>query len=257
MKSLSSVIKASQYSAPKQDVSSAFLIRKSSTEIKCKSVLDEAFEKAEQIVESAQNYSEEQRKACDVRTETELREAKKQGYQDGFARGREEGLQDGKQSGLRQGMSEGARKAEADNQKRLDELAEMIRSVESAKEEILNQFQSDLKDLAMTIAQAVVRRELKTEEGTMDTIIRSALDSYRNQEWVKISVSEHTAELLTKADSSLIQALKSVSDHIRVAAVSGADDGSCVIEMPDQVIDAGIDSQFQKIQSALQEAQTP
>ncbi|MCI1965313.1 MAG: hypothetical protein LKJ17_04175 [Oscillospiraceae bacterium] len=250
---MSKVIKASQYS-PFSEQPDVVRNPGVSPEVKSQAALDKAFEKAKKIVESAQSYRAEQLRDCAERVNHELQEAKKQGYQEGFASGREEGRKAGLEAGMRQGLSEGTKKSELENRKSLDELSGMIQSVEKSKTEVLSKFESDLQNLAFTIARAIVKTELKMEPKTLHTIIQNAVDSYRNQAWVRIYVSGDTANLLTKADVSIAQELKDVSDHVKVVVTTGISDESCVIEMPDQVIDAGVDAQLKKIQSTLEES---
>jgi len=250
---LSKVIKASQYNPFTEDPDVTY-DTDVTPDVKCKKILDQAFQKAKQIVESAQDYRSAQLRDSAQRADQELKEAQKQGYQEGFANGREEGLKSGLEAGNRQGISEGAKKAEAENRKSLNELGEMIQSVEKSKTEILSKFEDDLKDLAIAIARAIVKKELETDPKTLHTIIQNAVDSYRNQAWVRIYVSGNTANLLTKTDASIAQELQAVSDRVKVVVTPGIGDESCVIEMPDQVIDAGIDTQLKKIQSALEES---
>ncbi|MVB09735.1 Flagellar assembly protein FliH [Caprobacter fermentans] len=256
MKLLSKVIKASQYGPfMEEPVFQSAGVGHASVEEQRKLILEEAFQKAKQIIESAQSYSSAQLRDCAQRVEEELQEAKKQGYQDGFSRGREEGEKAGLQSGMRQGISEGEKRADEENQTRLNELSEMIRSVEKSKTEILAKFESDLTDLAVTIAKTIIKRELEADPGVLHAIVQNAVDSYRNQAWVRIYVSGNTAKLLTKADVSIAKELESVSDHVKVVVTPGIGDEACVIEMPDQVIDAGVDTQLNKIQSAMHDSE--
>jgi flagellar assembly protein FliH len=255
MKLLSKIIKASQYDSLTEERAVQFANEQNAAEDeKSLIILNQAFEKARQIVESAQNYKMEVMRDSAEQAEAALQEAKKRGYQEGFDRGFEEGQKAGLESGMQEGFSQGVKKAEEENQKYLDELAEMIQSVEQAKTEILQKFESDLKNLAVTIARTVIKKELETNPKTLQNIIQNAVDSYRNQAWVRIHVSRNTADLLTKSDAAIAQELKSVSDHVKVVVTEGMSDESCVIEMPDQVIDAGIDTQLNRIQSALNEA---
>ena len=228
-------------------------VRKEAEE-RYRTVLEQAFRKAKQIVDTAQNYRTAQIRECARQTAAEREEAKKRGYQEGFAKGREEGRQQGLEAGRREGGAEGLRKAAADNRKNLDELARMIEAVERSKTQILSDFGADLKDLALTIAKAVVKKELETDPKTIRSIILNAMDGYRNQAWLRIYVSDGTAKLLLKADSKIAKELKAISDNIKVIATSGMDDGGCVLETPDRVIDAGTDTQLKRIKSALDEA---
>lgn len=253
MRSLSKVIKASQYNSFTEEPDVIFDAGVS-PEVKSKSVLDQAFRKAKQIVESAQNYRSDQLRECAERVDRELQDARKQGYQEGFARGREEGEKSGAEAGSRQGFSEGVKRAGSENRKYLDELGGMIQSVEKSKTDILSKFESDLTNLAVAIARAIVKKELEIDPKTLHAIIQNAVDSYRNQAWVRIYVSGNTSNLLTKADASIAKELETVSDHVKVVVTTGIGDESCVIEMPDQVIDAGVDTQLRKIQSALEES---
>ena len=258
MKLLSKVIKSFQYgSLIEEPAPQLFEQNDCVVDEQCRIMLDQAFQKAQQIVESAQSYKVELLQDCAKRTQIELKESKKRGYQEGYDRGYQEGEKAGTESGMQQGLAEGLQKAEKENQKYLNELAKMIQSVETSKEDILARFESDLTDLAVTIARTIIKKELVMDEKTLHHIIQNAVDSYRNQEWVRIYVSEKTADVLTKADVTIAQELKSVSDHVKVVVRDGMSDESCVIEMPNQVIDAGIDTQLNTIQSALDEAIRP
>ena len=223
-------------------------------EARCRAVLDQAFRKARQIVDSAQNYRTTLLGETAEQAKKERAEAKRRGYEEGFSLGRKEGEERGREAGLREGGEEGRKKAAAKNRKYVDELAGMIEAVERSKTTILSDFEADLKDLALTIAEAVVKKELKTDPKTMHAIILNAMDGYRNQAWVRIYVSDGTANLLLKADANIAEELKNVSDNVKVIATSGMDDGACVLETPDRVIDTGTDAQLRKIKSALDEA---
>lgn len=223
---------------------------------KSKEILDRAFQKAKQIVDSAQNYSTHQIQELNERMLRETEEAKKQGYTAGYAAGSREGQKSGYEAGLRSGTEEGLRKAADVNQRTINELAEMIQTVEKEKEKVLQRFADNLQDLAVAIAKAILKKELEIDDKAMAKIILSAMDSYRNQAWLRIYVSDQTANILTKADNDIVEQLKNVSENVKVVAAQGMGDGGCIIEMPDQVIDAGIDTQLRKIRNAIDTAVT-
>ena len=223
-------------------------------ETQVRQVMDRAFLKARQIVDSAQEYSAEVARKAHETIAEESAEAKKRGYTDGYAQGSEKGRQEGSDAGYRAGFEEGRKKAEADNRKSLDELGMMIESVEKSKTKILSTFEDDLIDLSTTMAKAILKQELHSDEKALRNIIVSAMEEYRNQEWIRIYVPEETASVLLKADSSIADALQGISDSVKVVVSKGMEEGSCIIETPDQVIDAGVDSQLTKIRQAISEA---
>ncbi|HEX3018393.1 MAG TPA: FliH/SctL family protein [Caproicibacter sp.] len=223
-------------------------------EAQAKQVLEKAFAKAKQIVDSAQEYSSRQVQEARVKIAEETAEAKRRGYSEGFAQGSDQGRNEGKSAGYQTGFEEGKKKAAADNRKNVQELSLMIEAVEKSKTKILQDFESDLQNLATAMAKSILKKELEIDERAMRSIILSAMEEYRNQEWIRIYVSDKTANVLLKADNNIVEDLKDISDSVKVIVAPSLDDGGCVIETPDQVIDAGIDSQLKKIKSSIENA---
>ncbi len=217
-------------------------------------VLAEASEKAKKILESAQAYSARLKQEAGEQMSREAASVRKRAYDEGYAQGMERGKSDGLKAGRRSGDAEGRRDAAAENRKNVQELERMIEVVEQSKTQILQDFKGDLQDLAVAIAKAILKRELETDEKTMGTIIQNAMDAYRNQGWVRIYVPGETAAVLTKADNNIVKALQDVSENIKVVPTDGMEEGACIIEMPDQLIDAGVDSQLRKIKLSIEDA---
>lgn len=221
-------------------------------EARRKTLMDRAFEKAKQIVDSAQAYSVQMKRETEEKSREEYEDARKRGYNDGFAKGMAEGKKSGAEVGRREGSAEGRKQAEAENHSKLDELALMIETVEKRKSDILQQCEDNLEDLAFTMAKTILKKELSLDGGALRSIIVAATDAYRNQTWLRIYVSEKNAGVLVKADGGIAEALQNVSENIKVVPTSGMDEGDCIIEMPDQVIDAGVDSQLRKMKTAIE-----
>lgn len=261
MRLLSKVIKASQYNQIFSGIAEngstdggLACVPGADVNTQKKQVLDKAFQKAKKIVDSAQKYSANQLREAAEKIKIETADNKQRGYDDGFAQGLEEGKKAGTEIGERMGRDEGLKKSSAENRKSLEELSTMIESVEKAKTRVLQEFESDLEELALTIARAILKKELEIDDKSMRTIIQNATDSYRNQSWLRIYVSDNTANVLLKADNNIVEILKSVSENVKVISAPGMNDGGCVLEMPDQVIDAGVDTQLKKMKSAIENA---
>lgn len=267
MRSLPSIIKASQYvGVSGKSVNPSELPHAhpaSGTPANAKSqheaIVNEAFRKAKDIVEATQNYSLNQLKESAMRMNEECAEMKIRSYEDGYAKGLAEGKSEGHQlgydDGYRQGMKKAREEVEAENREQSEaakqEIGGMLESIENRKSEILKKFEEDLEGLSVAIARKIVRRELKTDEKALRSIIESVLESYRNQAWVKINVSPSNAELLMKADQGIIMDLQKVSSNVKIVSTPELDDGGCVIDLPDRLIDASVDTQFDQVQTAL------
>ncbi|WP_167875127.1 FliH/SctL family protein [Caproiciproducens galactitolivorans] len=215
-----------------------------------RAILNHAFQKAQQIMEAAQNYSANKVKESTERMNGEaallMARSREEGYRKGFAEGRTKGSE----QGYREGYQDGFQKAENDNKAVLDELSGMLETVEARKEEILQRFESDITRLSLAIAEKIIKKEISLDAKAIQSIIIKAIDSYRNQEWVRIYVSPNTKTLL--ADTTLIKDLQEVSDNVKIEASAEMKDGDCKIEMPNQMIDAGVDTQLNNIKNELQ-----
>jgi flagellar biosynthesis/type III secretory pathway protein FliH len=274
MRSLLNIIKASQYdelkggeSAKKTEAepphSSPTQVAREAKD-QHQAIVNDAFKKAKNIVEAAQNYTLNQLKESTMRMNEECAQMKIRSYEDGYSQGLAEGKNEGYSIGYQAGYEEGLKRAEKENQTVVEdirraneekekELLNMLKTVENRKTEILERFEADIQHLALTIAQKVIRKEVSVDEKAIKAIILDAMDSYRNQEWVKISVSRNTAELLARADSKLVEALKEVSDNVKIVSSFEMKDGDCQIELPDRLIDAGVDTQMNCIKAALEQ----
>lgn len=217
-----------------------------------KALMDRAFEKAKQIVDSAQAFSVKTKREIEEKSREEYEDARKRGYNDGFAKGMAEGKKAGVEAGMREGEAEGRKQAEAENRAKLDELARMIETVEKMKSGILHKSEENLKDLAFTMAKTILKQELSLDGSALRSIIVAATDAYRNQTWLRIYVSEKNAGILVKTDKGIAEALRNVSENVKVVPTSGMGEGDCILEMPDQVIDAGVDSQLRKMKAAIE-----
>ena len=247
MKSLSKVIKSYQYD------SCIFGSKAFGCPSECSPAEElsawEASENAKQIIERARDYELRTQSEAIAKSREEYERAHRHGYSDGFEKeGRELGYQEGKKTGYEEGVGQ----AEAESRRALDELSRLIGTVEGSKTDILRRFEGRIEGLAFDMAKAILKRELSLNEETLRSIIVTATDSYRNQAWVRIRVSERDAEALIRTDGGLAKALKNVSDCVKVIPVAEMDDGSCVIEMPDQVIDAGMDTQLRNLEAAVE-----
>jgi flagellar assembly protein FliH len=217
-------------------------------------ILERAFQKAQEIVQSAQRYQAEQLRQAHEDILAQTAEAKQRGYTDGYAEGLIKGREEGSQHGYQDGYQAGKMDAQAENRKTLDELGMMIEAVEKSKTKILRDFQEDLIELSTTMAKAILKQEIQTNDKALRGIILSAMEEYRNQEWIRIYVPQDSANILLKADGGIAEALKDISDSVKVVVSPDMEDGGCIIEMPDQVIDAGLNSQLAKLRQAISEA---
>ena len=107
----------------------------------------------------------------------------------------------------------------------------------------------EMRDLAIAVAEKVVSVSLKSSSEVIGKMIHTAIDKRKRREWVRIYLAECDAKRLQPISPPLAAALASLSDQVRIVPVADDESGTCIIEMPDEIIDASASTQLSNIRS--------
>lgn len=208
-------------------------------QIQADQILRDAERRAEELLETARREAREQSAAI-------LEESR----QAGLEAGRAEGVALGVQQALEEGRQERERQAQA-------QAAEVARFLERAGQAMDRQMDDnveELRDLALAIAEKVVSVSLKSSSEVICRMIQAAIDKRKRREWVHIYIAECDAKQLVKLPQSLASALSALSGRVRIIPMADDEAGTCIIEMPDEIIDASAATQLNNIRSLLSDA---
>ena len=118
-----------------------------------------------------------------------------------------------------------------------------------ALEQQLERNVGEMRDLAIAVAEKVVSVSLKSSSEVIGKMIHTAIDKRKRREWVRIYLAECDAKRLQPISPPLAAALASLSDQVRIVPVADDESGTCIIEMPDEIIDASASTQLSNIRS--------
>lgn len=223
-------------------------------------ILKEAMEQAQNIMENARSFTMNSMREAAAQMNEEAARIRllsyESGYESGFSQGLQEGRAKGEKEGLEQGRLDGYREGQSLAEKELQQkeeqlqeyFQELILDVQHQKETIIQRFETDIERLSVEIAKKILMREIN--ENGIGSIVTAALESYKNQEWAKIAVSPQMAQMLLN-DSVLQEKLQAISQNIKIVADETMDDTDCIIDLPDRMMDAGVETQMQEICSEL------
>lgn len=201
--------------------------------------IKELEQRAEDIIAKANNTAKD----------IEL-EAKKKGRSEGY----ELGQSQGSEKGYREGLEEGLKQSKAENEELLKELKRILESTEEGKQEILKRHLEDLKDISVAVAEKVVHVSLKSSGDIIKRMILSATEGMSDLKWVKIYIAETDSQMLVKVDKNLIEELSQLSNNIKVIVMPEEESGTCIIELPNIIIDASTKTQIENIRDILSSA---
>ena len=168
-----------------------------------------------------------------------------------FAKAREDGYQEGYVQGMAQAAEE-SKQLREEQAKRLEE--EVHRFMEHASVTLdrqMDQSVDDLRDLALAVAEKVVCVSLKSSADVISRMIQTAIDKRKKKEWVHIYISECDAKRLSQIPASLAGALNALSDRVRIIPMADDESGTCIIEMPDEIVDASTSTQLNNLRTIL------
>ena len=208
-------------------------------QIQAEAILAEARQNAEQILAQA-------REEADRRSEEVFAKARENGYQDGYVEGM---AQAGQEAAL--AAEESARKREEQARQLEEEVHHFLERAGAALDRQMDESVADLRDLAVAVAEKVVCVSLKSSADVICRMIQTAIDKKKKKEWVHIYIAECDAKRLSQLPSSLTNALSALSDRVRIIPMAGDQSGTCIIEMPDEIVDASTDTQLNNLRNIL------
>lgn len=204
-------------------------------QIQAEAILADARREAQSILEKAVEEAQ-----------AELEQLRKIANEDGYNMGFSQGLAEGR----RQAQTELEEKAAAQEQEIQTFLKEAVR----ARDEILDESKEGLKELALAIAEKVIRISLKSSGGVLVRMIESATAKRRRCEWVQVYIADCDARAAAETIPELTQALSRLSERVRIIPMADDEPGTCIIEMPDEIIDASVSTQLDNLRDIVSNA---
>lgn len=203
--------------------------------VEAKELLDTAVSEATLIRQTAEYAADKIKKDAYV-------EAKAQGHMEGYE----------------EGMKEAQKTIAAAIEKEIfglkSEVSGIISSVSETKVAIVNNFIDDLRDLAISTAEKVVKVSLESSGEVIKGMILSAVEELQKTKWLKIYISRYDFELLKETDYDLLDALASVSEDVKIVVMEEEPVGTAIVETPQEVIDLSVGSQLNNIKEIVNNA---
>lgn len=196
--------------------------------VQAEALLKDAREQAKKIMEQARREAEKV-----------YNDAKDAGRQDGYA------------AGVAEALEVSARKQEEQAAQLAEEIHRFIERANAALDKQLDDNMDDLRDLAIAIAEKVICVSLKSSTEIIGRMVQTALDKRKQREWVRIYIAECDARRMAQMPAALMSAITSLSDRVRIVPMADDESGTCVIEMPEEIVDASVSTQLNNVRELL------
>lgn len=169
---------------------------------------------------------------------------------------------EGYKKGENEGYEEGFRKASEENKLRYDEeiaklqstIKDYIQDVEIEKEKLLEQYVDDLKSIALAIGEKIVQISLKSSGDVVERMILSATEKLKKCAWAKIYIGHNSEKTEVFGDQQFLKELSKLSDNVKIVLMEDTGPGTCIVELPDEIIDISVGTQLENIKEILNNA---
>jgi len=206
------------------DVSAAEFVR-----LECESADDPEGAHAEIKISKA----EQERRRQEVTLNKEKEASRKLGYEEGLKKGIE------------------IQKQEASHMVRA--LMDAVREIDSLKQNILENAEHDIVELAYAIAEKVVHQEIQTNREVIKAVLKDAIKSIVDKEELRIRLNPQDYQYMLEIKSDFIQVIDGVK-HIILEEDAGIQRGGAIIESLFGEVDARVDKQMGELKAVLFES---
>lgn len=197
-------------------------------------------EELEKDIEERIEYGNEQAKQiledAKEKVEYELMVSQNRGYQDGYQSGIEEGKKDA-----------------IDNFKaEFEKLGELHNDLIDLKYETYKKNENNIVELAMTIAEKIIKRDLKGDKDLVRRNLEEALKKVPISKKLVIIVNWEDLEYIKSIKDDLLSEIHGV-ERIEIIEDKSLERGGCILETSIGTIDASISSQLDTIFERIEE----
>jgi len=194
-----------------------------------------AKEKSEKMLEDARDEIAEMMLAA----REEAEEARSKAWQEGYAKGTEEGK--------RSFDEKLAEKMHQDDEM----LKRVIHEIYDERERTYSGLEDEVVELALEIVRKIINPAEEAMGGVFESLVRNALRQIAPDGKVMIRVSPLEYERFFSSGNTTIELKKGVTMTASVLRDVSLEDGDCIIDMAEETINAGINTQLKYVKLAF------
>lgn len=220
--------------------------------------IQEAERMKEQIVRDAESFAEEQIRQA-MEESAALREQAAAEIEAWWREKRSEDerlTEAARQQGFEEGYRQGFEQAQADIREEyasmLQEAKTILEQAYMQKQQIIREAEPFLIELAIAIAEKVIRRELTLSPEWVVQMTKTVLSRRREKGLITLCVSPKHYAYMQDARDELLLAVDSQAE-LQILPDATVHDHGCVVRTEFGSIDAKVDTQLQEIKKALQQ----
>jgi len=179
----------------------------------------------------------------------------------GFAEGEAKGFSEGEAKGFSEGQAKGFTDGELAGKKIHDEelreyeaihqlLLRLVEDMKDFTETVIHESENDLLQIALSIAQKVLKKELSQDPEAILESIQEALSALSPAKTAILRIHPQDVEMITRKRPELLEAVKGVS-ILKIEPDPKLLPGDCIVETLNRIVDTRPEVQLAEIKKKL------
>ena len=161
----------------------------------------------------------------------------REAYEKGFAQGEKDGVELGQRKAL----------------KLLENIENLLKSMDSLRQEILAHYEREIVELVFAIAQKVIHRNIRSDDAAIEGTVLSALELAAEKSKATLRVNPEDFDYVEELRPVFFAAVKELK-ALTVTSDPSITRGGCLLESPYGDVDARVETQLDKIHQCLEQA---
>ena len=218
------------------------------TEVRVKTEEELLREKSQELF----HENVEKAKAVLNQARIEALRIKKEAYEEGYVEAMEKGCEDGRKKAYEEHREE----LKGEYQNLREKLEKYAVDMQHAKEKVTEDYLDDLKNISLAIGEKIIQTSLKSSGDVVKNMILAATEKLKRTAWAKIYISDDPEEKAAsiRGDADLLRELSKISDNVKIIVMEDAAPGTCIVELPQEVMDISVSTQMENIKEILNNA---
>lgn len=156
-----------------------------------------------------------------------------------------------KAEGFKEGFDEGKRQSLEKCSKYVDASAQLLSDINSHKDAYFLDNENEMRELMCEMIEKITGEELKVNPQVIENIIENAAKSFRNSDYIKISLAQGEVSKEIKTDAKLIKQIIPYIKDIEIEILPDAEDGTVILDNGEEILDASVPTQLDFLREIL------
>lgn len=156
-----------------------------------------------------------------------------------------------KAEGFKEGYDEGKKQSLEKCSKYVDAAAQLLSDINSHKEAYFLDNENEMRETMCEMLEKITGEELKVNPKVIESIIETAAKSFRNSDYIKISLAQGEVSKEIKTDAKLIKQLIPYIKDIEIEILPDAEEGTVILDNGEEILDASVPTQLDFLKEIL------